>query len=408
MQRKVARASGERTLEERADLTKKIDSLTKQKAEQDDLWTLLTQQNKRQSTELRNVEKNLENVQKENAKLQDIMHEVELQNNVMTRAMTESQKKKEEAMVHHEVMKLEVKRLRNLMNQKTDAVCGLENRKQQLQISMEEREVHQEVLKTQLRVAQDEKHRVSMELAERKQKIHNLKNKYETVMKRTKKDDGDHSQAYYVIKAAQVKEELQKKGDSLDADIHSAEREVRALENSLGHLLGRNQKYKDQFRTASERNAVELEEKRMLEEQSRAGNEVLFKKRKQFAQMEKDSEVDNARLEELRRRGDDIDQSTRQLLMDKKQIEEQHADVQDELVRIENDVEKKAHDCQQQGIVIGDGPLADALELEALRSANMALRRALSKLMTESAPMQELNPLFHSLIQERRLQWTVD
>merc|ERR1712054_208673 len=117
-----------------------------------------------------------------------------------------------------------------------------------------------------------------MGLAERKQKIYNLKMKYEVVVNKTWEDDDGgegNSQAYYVLKAAQAKEELQRQGDELDDKIRKAEREIRALENTLGHLLMRNQKYKENFKKADSQSQVELEEKQMLEEQSRAANEVL-------------------------------------------------------------------------------------------------------------------------------------
>merc|ERR1712178_6710 len=148
---------------------------------------------------------------------------------------------------------------------------------------------------------EEERHKSAIELAERKQKIYNLKMKYENVLNKVKKEDGEeqHSQAYYVLKAAQEKEEMQRKGDELDDKIRRADREIRALENTLGHLLTRNRKYKENFQTANQQNQTELEEKQMLEEQSRAANEVLFKKKKQLSSLEKDGEVDAQRYKEL-------------------------------------------------------------------------------------------------------------
>lgn len=43
-------------------------------------------------------------------------------------------------------------------------------------------------------------------------------------------------QAYYVIKAAQEREELQREGDILDGRIQTAEREVQGLEATLAKL----------------------------------------------------------------------------------------------------------------------------------------------------------------------------
>jgi len=305
MQRKVARVSGERTVEEKEEFNKKLEQLGKQLEEQQTLHSVLLVQNKRQDTEVKNAQRILAGIHKENDSMKGSMEELELTNTIMNRTVGTAIKEKEESLMQHDVLRLEVKRLRQQLNSKSESVFSLENRKQQLAISMEERqkelEVHQNVLKLQLRCADEERHKAAIELAERKQKIYNLKMKYENVLHKVKRegDEETRSQAYFVLKAAQNKEELQRKGDELDDKIRKAEREIRALENTLGHLLARNKRYKENFQQATTQNQSELEEKQMLEDQSRAANEVLFRKKKAMAQLDREEEEDRKRHEEL-------------------------------------------------------------------------------------------------------------
>ena len=78
---------------------------------------------------------------------------------------------------------------------------------------MEEREreiqVHKDILISELKSAQAERHQVKVELQERRNMVKNLRIKYEGLCQRNKSSSGsdeapgDHSQAYYVIQAAQ-------------------------------------------------------------------------------------------------------------------------------------------------------------------------------------------------------------
>merc|ERR1719240_1628045 len=122
--------------------------------------------------------------------MKGVMEELELQNTIVNRTVANTVKDKEESLMQHDILRLEVKRLKQQLGSKSENLYGLENRKQQLQISMEEREkeieVHTEVLRAQLRAAEEERHKAAIELAERKTKIYNLKMKYETVVNKTK------------------------------------------------------------------------------------------------------------------------------------------------------------------------------------------------------------------------------
>lgn len=159
-------------------------------------------------------------------------------------------------------------------------------------------------------------------MSERKTRIFNLKMKFETVQGRMKQEGEEQkSQAYYVLKAAQAKEELQRKGDELDSDIKKAEKEVRALENTYNHLVQRNEKYKAGFKTADSLNAIEADQKLVLEEQNQAANDVLYKKKRQLQQLEYDADVDGQRLSEVQAQGERLDQEIRNLMVTKEELD---------------------------------------------------------------------------------------
>ena len=82
-------------------------------------------------------------------------------------------------MVDDNILKLEIKRLRDMLNEKADEVLSLEKRKLQLDTAMSERRneirIHTDMLTAQLKAGDEERSQISAELHERISKIDKLR-----------------------------------------------------------------------------------------------------------------------------------------------------------------------------------------------------------------------------------------
>nr|XP_045017392.1 coiled-coil domain-containing protein 39 isoform X2 [Jaculus jaculus] len=202
-------------------------------------------------------------------------------------------KKLHDLMIEDNLLKLEVKRMRELLHSKAEEVLSLEKRKQQLCCAIAERneeiEVHRTMLASQIRYVDQERQSVSADFHERLSKIDKLKSRYEilTVVMLPPEGEEEKTQAYYVIKAAQEKEELQREGDSLDAKINKAEKEIYALENTLQVLKSCNKNYKQSFQKVTP-SSDEYGLKIQLEEQKRVADEKYRYKQRQIRELQED------------------------------------------------------------------------------------------------------------------------
>ncbi|KAF4692421.1 hypothetical protein FOZ60_013534 [Perkinsus olseni] len=354
MQRKVARISGERSVEEKEELNRKITNYEGQLQEQqgegrfssvavnagysfetseDDLFLIVCdlivtgfpiavfmiycttgcgwgpELLKRWKGEVREAKKRLANaraVEKENEeRVKDLEREIEM----TAREDTQKKNERDEAAAQRESLKLEVQRLKAPLLELVENVVAAENRKMQMQLEFQEKEqelhIICEELRTELRLVNEQKQALQMQLAERKQKIYNIKAKFDGMVQRRKAmmADGDggeeKSQAYFVLKAAQMKDSLQREGDEIDRKIRIAEQELHGLENSLGYLINSNQKYKAGLKSTGERERRKdekvLGEGDALERQLRHASEVLHKKKKRMADLTAIADADEAR-----------------------------------------------------------------------------------------------------------------
>lgn len=264
LERRVARASGERSDEETRVLNQRIEKLTTVLEGVNVEHTLLTNQLKQAEDNLKAATRTKLDCAATTESLNSVIAELKLETETTIRSVKERVKEKEEKLVASDILQLEVKRLRDIFTMRTDEMYGLENRKRQLEMSIEERkheiEIHKETLQAQLKLLQEEMHRITLEMKERELRVEKLQSKFEVTAGRIQSDGGDEekSQAYYVIKAAQEREELQREGDALDSEIAKAEKEVGALEATLNKLLDKNKAYRTSFRRVDQNQMMHM------------------------------------------------------------------------------------------------------------------------------------------------------
>ena len=97
-----------------------------------------------------------------------------------------------------------------------------------------------QTLEAELKLLRDDCHRVTLELQERRLRVSRLDAKFAVLSNKGRSlydDEAPKSQAYYVIKSAQEREELQKQGDALDSTNQRLQHEVRRRAAHLVRLV---------------------------------------------------------------------------------------------------------------------------------------------------------------------------
>ena len=270
LERKVARASGERSDDEKRVLNQKISVLEEQLEGVQHDHGMLDNQVKTASDTLRHATRTQKQLEGDSNELNSKIDELKLECDTTHRVVKNALKLKEDKLVEADVLRLEVKKRARALVEATSEVYGLENRKEQLGFSLEEQksqaEIHKDTLLAQLKIIQEDIHRLTLELSEKQLKITKLNAKYDVLAGKMKSADepegvdSDKSQAYYVIKAAQEREELQREGDALDSEISKAEKEVAALQATMAKIMEKNVAYRNSFRSVDEREVAGIME----------------------------------------------------------------------------------------------------------------------------------------------------
>ena len=323
IERKIARGMGERSDEEKRTLKALIDAAEERLEHAREKRKMLQGQCRKLQNELVSSRNRKEKLAANKIVLTEKGNELELENRMIDDEIRRDTRVKEDLVVAIDLMRLEVRRLKDLLSAKADAVFSLENRREQLLLSMEERKqevaVHRDVLRAEYRTSNEERHQTVMDLRAREATVEKLKARFEAV---ARPPDEGHSQSYYIIKAAQKREEMQRRGDELDQDVRRCEREIRALQTTLDHLNARNNAYRNSFQKV-DLQGDDGEVLKQLEERTKLGRDALFKKKKELQRLVTDYEEDARRLDQVKQQSERVTSQKDQLENAKYQVGEE-------------------------------------------------------------------------------------
>ncbi|XP_010571234.1 PREDICTED: coiled-coil domain-containing protein 39 [Haliaeetus leucocephalus] len=291
VQRRLSRLEGEVNADEKQVLEAKVAELKKTLEEKKNAYDVLHAQYKKLENDVHFIRRAMDKTGEETSAMMIKMNELNLFNERSDQELKKAKAIKQEMMVEDNLLKLELNRLRDILCNKTEKVLTLEKQKLELKKAIAERteeiKIHKAMLDSQIRLVDQERQRVSAEFQDRLNKIDKLRCRYEilTVVMMPPEGEEEKTHTYYVIKAAQEKEALQREGDDLDAKICKAEKEIVALGNTLCVLNNCNSNYRNSFKEVTE-TSEEYEEKLKLEEEKRAADEKYRYKRRQIKELQ--------------------------------------------------------------------------------------------------------------------------
>lgn len=405
MERKVDWVQGKRTQEETNEINKKTEilekvtvDLTKRLNKIDGSLIMINE-------DLRTVDTKLKTATEEKDRLTSIIEELELENMKCGQDLQKLVKQKEEVLVEHDLMKLDIKKIYDRLLEEANTVFNKENKLAQLELSIKEREkeinVHKEILTAEHKSAEEERHKTAMELTLKQKRAENLRLKYESLIQKNKRGDEEggeekYSQAYYVIKTAQEKEELQRQKDEMDGKIIKCRKDLKSLKQTLASLKERNEKLKKAL-IIKEKGDVDRAKVQQLEGRVEQENKTMWALQKEYEQLEKSRENG---LQQTQEKNQTIQLYTQKI--------KQYQDWYDKQVQ-ESKKKKESSDraelkftklIRDKGVNVENSQIGNEIALNNEKLKNKYLKNSIAILSNE---IQEVKDIFSNLLQDNKI-----
>ncbi|XP_064192423.1 coiled-coil domain-containing protein 39-like [Anguilla rostrata] len=401
---KLRRLKGIQNSEEDHAFRLELSALSKSIEEKKRTTIMLSQQLRSLEVESRCVKKTVEKVGAQRRDLTSKLVEMELCNEIVERELKKLIAKNQESLVEDNLLKLDAKRVRDRLQSETERVISLEKQRMNLEAAMKEKELevdfNRDVLQTQVKISSQETQRLRMGMNENLSRIDKMKTKYETIAVPIMSADGEgeRSLEYYMVQAAQEREELKRKGDKLDKKVSKKETEIEALENTL-HAISRRREHRKVSGVLS-LSTEDYQKHLQLEEQKRAVDENYSFKMRQIRELQQDIDGMNNTLDSLHQEEASLkeqrDENCRKILTLNKELETQ----KEKLERVTKQCSKLTGDVRSSKKTKSKTKEEYEIDLCQLNDFNKIVERMLLEAMDEDP---DLRSVLQTHFQEKNL-----
>ncbi|RNE98643.1 coiled-coil domain containing 39 [Trypanosoma rangeli] len=302
MQRKVSRAKGERTEEERKPLKEKIEALQSTLDELCKQQRALDTQVKRVREETRQATLEVVRMREQEKDTCDKAIQLRLACDSCAAELRKLRRAREDELVRVDTQELQLQGLKRTLHQRSGELSDLEGQKRQLSQDVSQRAaeiaVHHDLLKMEAKLAEEERRRLVAELQDRQKSLGALRNRYDVRVGRMDPEQAHWSQAQLVMEAAKEREALQHQGDALDARVARLERELLKLERALQVIRASNSNYRHMFDRVQEGDGEE-QTRRALEANQRELKVVISRRALEASEYQEVLHGKTAELQQL-------------------------------------------------------------------------------------------------------------
>ncbi|XP_038139483.1 coiled-coil domain-containing protein 39 isoform X2 [Cyprinodon tularosa] len=333
--------------------------------------------------------------------LSDRVQEKDQVSEYLKKELKKLQLKNMDVKVENNVLRREVKRVRDLVYVEAESMLSLEMRKLELEKVMQEREqeikVYTGMLRQQLKITEKDRQHLSMELNEKLSKIDKMKKRFEAMEKNMTGPEEKYQTC--ITKAVLEKMELQQKTDEIDAQVRKMELETKALQNTV-QLFTDGSSFFHSLLNKATKCCPEYQENEKQQEEMKATEEKLKLKKQEVCSLREEIQDMNNTWESLLK-----DETVeKHQILDKKTLiakrEKEAGSIQERIGRATKKFTKLTKDIRSARNTKNETLEEQDLKLRELNEFNNTIRKMVNKAIEEDP---ELRPVLEQHFKQASL-----